>query len=720
MKHGRVWVAMLVLALCAGRAAAETVASPGGPLGVERFDRLELLPFLDPLSLPAQDSSHAPDGGNVDFYLPGLGEIRRGPHLYRDSGGRFVLLEAMGPGALTRVFLGNLGVPFDALGSAATAGRLQIFFDGESTPRVDLPATRFFSGHTPPFLAPLCGDYRVSSGGNYCYVTMPYQRSVKVTVTGQPNWWDINYETYPADTEVATFDPADAIERAVSAAARLERAGENPEILPLGAVHSATTVLEPGAEAVLLSREGPGTLRAIELTLDADGVAALGDLWLEARWDAHEVRDVAAPLADLFLSGAGERSPARGLLAGYVPAENRGYLYFPMPFASGAEVKLSNRGNRAVTVTSRIEESTATYPNVGTSTGELRATLEEDPSTPLGTDTRLLEADGRGRVVGYSFTEEGPYAPFLEQFLEGDERIYFDGSATPQIYGSGHEEFSNGGFYYNVAGPFSRPTHGVSAKEAAPAGARVAQYRLLLGDSWTFRRGIRMGIEHGGGNGLESATRAVVFWYGADAPAAELTDSIDVGDPTSEALHEYGSDASEAVALTGFYEGDRDGNTSSPLFDTLLLGALPLSSPDFSAEAVSDRGRHHPPGAKIRFLIAVDPANEGVLLRRRLDQAVFSQTAAVSVDGSPAGVWMTAGANEMKRWADADLLLPPSLTAGKSAVSVELVVLEPERLPLVVPVVPETLASVVLPAINLAAPSSGWTDFRYEAFSIVP
>src|SRR6185503_9016780 len=114
---------------------------------------------------------------------------------------------------------------------------------------------------------------------------------------------------------------------------------------------------------------------------------------------------------------------------------------------------------------------------------------------------------------------------------------------------------------------------------------------------------------------------------------------------------------SARTVLRSFYEGDRDGNGSSPLYDSVLLGALPDGTKD--GEAATDDGRKHAPGATIRFAVTVDPANEGVVLRRRLDQQTFGQAADVSVDGAPAGVWLTAGANELKRWADADFLLPP-------------------------------------------------------------
>ena len=43
--------------------------------------------------------------------------------------------------------------------------------------------------------------------------------------------------------------------------------------------------------------------------------------------------------------------------------------------------------------------------------------------------------------------------------LEGDERISVDGSRSPQIHGTGLEDFFSGGFYF-IRGAFTLPTHG--------------------------------------------------------------------------------------------------------------------------------------------------------------------------------------------------------------------------------------------------------------------
>jgi hypothetical protein len=549
---------------------------------------------------------------------------------------------------------------------------------------------------------------------------MPFQSGVRVAVTGQPNFWNFDYESYPQGTPVETFDPfSEATLAGASAAAELwNKAGTDPGILPAGAVHEGTVSLPPGSSVLLFARSGSGTLRAIGISgIEPHGDADLRGVSLEATWDGHAEPDIAAPLADLFLSGVGERGAARGLLAGYLPGSHEGYLFFPMPFTTGASVRLRNQGANAVTAGWRVEESPALYDSIGERAGELRATFRAEATTATGKDYRLFEGNGAGAVVGLSYTEEGPHSPSLTVFMEGDERVYIDGSKTPQIYGTGTEDIFNGGFYYST-GPFTRPTHGATAKEAAPMGAVVSQYRLLLADPWGFRRSIRVGIEHGGGDGIVTSTRSVVFWYALAGPGTAASDAIDVGEVASEAAHEYQSESPGTFTLTAFYEGEEDGNISSPVLDaTILPGSLPAPAGDPMGESVTDDGRYHPPGSTIEFQVQVDSENAGVILRRRLDQLTFSQRALVLVDGVSAGVWSTPTVNDAKRWADSDFALPASLCQGKGALSITLVVLGPIRPPLVAGGLPDEATAPNLPSLNLPL-DQGWSDFRYEVFSL--
>ncbi len=323
----------------------------------------------------------------------------------------------------------------------------------------------------------------------------------------------------------------------------------------------------------------------------------------------------------------------------------------------------------------------------------------------------MLDQPGQGKIVGISYTETGPLNSAETLFMEGNEHVYFDGSQTPAINGTGTEDFFDGGYYY-ANGPFTLFDHGATDIETvAPLEGETSQYRLLLQDPWNFRDGIVLGIQHGAGDGLPTANHSVVFWYGNGLQGMDETDSIEVGNAASRSAAGYTSIPAVAPqTLTSFYEGEYDGNFTSPLFDaSIVLGAVPPPlGTDPRHQSVTDTGLVHPPGSTIRFNVRINADNDGVVLRRRLDQATFAQQAQVLVDGVPAGIWMTpantsasgtpAKYDTSKRWADSDFPIAGSLTSGKSQLSIELQVLKPAFVP---PGLPD-----------------GWTDFDYTVFSI--
>lgn len=666
------------LAATDARAALTSPPDPGAA-GMTELDRL---PILDARAQALGSSSHAQNGGNFDF----SGLVRR------DAEGRYVLMEATGPGVVTRLWM--TGPVTQGNGNPAVFGRIQFFIDGEVTPRIDVPASELFGGGLPAFPAPLCNDYRISSGGDHCDVRVPFARSVKVVTTGPSAYYDVGYETYPRGADIESYEADDrAMLRSLDQAAAVwQRAGADPRILPAGRRHAGTTRVPADGAARLLRIRGSGAIRAIRIALDRYDDATLRAVRLQARWDGSAKTAVNAPLSELFLTGAGEREPATGLLAGYSPERHEGYLYFPMPFRRSAALRLVNPTGAPVTARWSVQQTTRRYGSVGHGTGWFHATFNHDPATDLGRDYTMLAARGAGQVVGVSFTERGDYPAELPTFLEGDERVYIDGSRTPAIYGTGTEDFFSGAYYYTSM--FALPDHGATALEQlGPNLAQAAQYRLMLADPWEFRDGIRLGIEHGGGDGQQTAARSVVFWYGTGRDRLRRTASVDVSGRGYEG-------AGSPVTMTSFFEGDRDGNISAPP-DYIVPGAQPPpAGTDPQGESVTATGRLHPVGTRIRFTVRLDPSNRGVVLRRLLDQGVFGQRAAVRVDGRPAGTWFTPGSNEIKRWAESDFALPEKLTRGKSQVRIELEVLAP--------IEPPPGATV------------GWSDFSYTAFSLSP
>ena len=133
------------------------------------------------------------------------------------------------------------------------------------------------------------------------------------------------------------------------------------------------------------------------------------------------------------------------------------------------------------------------------------------------------------------------------------------------------------------------------------------------------------------------------------------TDFIDVGNGTSEATHKYqASQSGSVVSIEAYPEGED--------FETLL----------------KDDGRYHRKG-EITFKVCVDPDNQGVRLRRRIDQSVPCQKAQVYIDGQYAGCWYYGYLNEFLRWFDSDFEIHPDFTRGRNSLDVKLVIESNEK-----------------------------------------
>jgi hypothetical protein len=222
------------------------------------------------------------------------------------------------------------------------------------------------------------------------------------------------------------------------------------------------------------------------------------------------------PLSDFFAAGGSSADSARSMLVGAYAGGDL-YCYFPMPFADGATVALANTdvaGTAAVEVEYAVRRR-GRGP-VRTS-GLFGAALTVVDHSAVGRDVVVLDLDGRGRWVGL-FAEVGSVSRDHRAYLEGDERVYVDGMASPLQHGTGVEDFFGGGYYFRVHDlhpvPFRHPLHGMVYDRPTGAGSgSTAMYRLMLTDAVPFRSGIRVGLEGGPENDVPIRVRAVAYYY---------------------------------------------------------------------------------------------------------------------------------------------------------------------------------------------------------------
>jgi hypothetical protein len=351
--------------------------------------------------------------------------------------------------------------------------------------------------------------------------------------------------------------------------------------------------------------------------------------------------------------------------------------------------------------------------------GYFHATYVDHATPTAGADLVFLDTtktegggDWCGNFVGTSFV-------FSDQAvlttLEGDPRFFFDDSQTPQVQGTGTEEWGGGGDYWGgltMTLPFyGHPVGAPDVDHAANAEDQIeSAYRFLLADLMPFGKNARIQFEHGAVDDSTEHYRSIAYWYGLPGACLAQTDALHVGDSSDEEAHGYSSpDASPVTAITSRYEWGVD-----------HVGATEIYP------ATTDTGRSTTGTTELS--LAIDPSNYGVMLRRKLDYAFPDQRAEVWVktgdgdcDYTHAGTWYTAGSSTCvfsnppgetdsfapvlqtsnRQWRDDEFLIGRALTEGKSSLRVRLVFS-----PTSTPVTPQT------PLAHQA-----WSEYRYTAYA---
>ncbi|MCB9488806.1 MAG: DUF2961 domain-containing protein [Deltaproteobacteria bacterium] len=597
--------------------------SHAAPLGPDLVNHFERLPEDRGFALGRGVSSYDRFGRNDDGFA--------GTHsyLYINDADEYVLMDEAGPGCLSRMWFTNLD----------TSETLRIYLDNGPDPAVEMPLTDFVSGEAAPFLFPLTGDDIVSSGGFYNYVPICFSDHIVVATTGLPHFYNFNYELF-ADGGVTTYTGAEDLSAGATSWSKAgdtgEIGGEDKMITDAG-----LTDVEGGESTVLIDETGAGVVRRLRLKFDPVTKDRLERLRLRMTWDGAAHPQVDAPVGLLFASPEAElenQIDTHALPAG-IDDEGYYYLDFPMPFWTSARVELENRTfvETEVSFDYDIEPN-----NLPITAGHFYAT-ENRELTELGRDYTILDAEGRGHYVGVAMTMQGNP---LRTYLEGDERVYLNGSDSPAIHGTGCEDYFNGGWYFNQ-GLFTLPTHGFTAFEWTFDFHRSAVYRMHVSDPVPFLRGIHFGIEHDWNNTrADEDYHSVAFHYGAPDPALYTQAVINLGDPQIERAFDYAIEG-ESQFLSGqveTYEGDRD-DVEVVDYGWALKGAS-------------------------SFNVKINPFNEGLLLRRRMLQHYGGQAARVYVDGELVGLWRTVAQNELHRWRDEEFLIPARFTQGKREIAI--------------------------------------------------
>src|SRR5207253_3419484 len=108
-----------------------------------------------------------------------------------------------------------------------------------------------------PWVWPLVGNLLDTSGGAQIKVPMPYQKSMRVTTQGNPDYFHVIYRQFRDASGIRTFDPTD---HALDVIAKLRAFGATDPKAPSGGTGSETANINIPADSQtqLIQVQGSG------------------------------------------------------------------------------------------------------------------------------------------------------------------------------------------------------------------------------------------------------------------------------------------------------------------------------------------------------------------------------------------------------------------------------------------------------------------------------
>ncbi|MCO5234125.1 MAG: DUF2961 domain-containing protein [Chitinophagales bacterium] len=386
----------------------------------------------------------------------------------------------------------------------------------------------------------------------------------------------------------------------------------------------------------------------------------LDSLYISVYYDNASTPSIHAPIGLFFGTGINDAAYMDALLMGN---NNKTYYnYLTMPYWKNIRVELQNKSSIDIQeFKSNILFTDEKLDN--NSHGYLKAERkhenkhENDP-----TDFTFLNTSGKGKIIALVLQGVTDSVIIgLYSYLEGDERIYVDDAQTPYVYGTGTEDIFNGGFYF-ILDEFCDPLGGLSNSGKSQ---NRNMYRFYLNDAIYFRKNILANIEHGPTNDRQAIYNSLCFYYWQNDTMYKQTDSIDIGQLSSENLHDYiVIGLNELVSKSSFFEGSDD--------KTLIY-----------QEGRNITGEEN-------FIISIEPENEGVRLLRTFDYSIKNQKADVFVNQEYVGTWLNAGSNPYQYFRDDIFEIPEKYTQNQSKLNIKIV-----------------------------TQSDKWTSFKYKVFTML-
>jgi hypothetical protein len=234
-------------------------------------------------------------------------------------------------------------------------------------------------------------------------------------------------------------------------------------------------------------------------------------------WDGETHPSVESPIGDFFGMGHGVDKPFTSLPV-RVSSDGKGRnCYWPMPFAKSARIVVSNESDLPCDAFYYYVDWQK-LPSLPENTAYFHAMYRQEFPCVMGTNYLIADIAGRGHYVG---TVQSVVLSSPGWYGEGNDYFFIDGESEPSLRGTGTEDyFCDGWGFREQAGPF----YGTPLWEGYDTGDRGSAYRWHIPDPVTFKKSLRVEIQHKGAQDFPDGTStgfierddlmsSVAYWY---------------------------------------------------------------------------------------------------------------------------------------------------------------------------------------------------------------
>ena len=292
--------------------------------------------------------------------------------------------------------------------------------------------------------------------------------------------------------------------------------------------------IEPGERRVIFDVHTSGLIEHIWFTQmnlgDKIEENAFRKVYLNFYWEDNEYPSVQAPLGDFFGMGHGICHNFVSAPLQMSPEDGRALnCWWPMPFKKAARIEVINECDTVLMLYYYIDyeernfDGEIRYFNAlwhrEITKGKARNEFSSWEDYQLkgenisGKDNYvILDVEGKGHYVGCNMNIDNQDE--TEEFDwpgEGDDMIFIDGDELPTINGTGTEDYIN--CSWCPTQEYNAPYHGIILPGDKNWKGKISYYRYHILDPITFKKSIKVTIEHGHNNHRSHDFSSTAYWY---------------------------------------------------------------------------------------------------------------------------------------------------------------------------------------------------------------